>query len=326
MREKIKIYIPYTVPKNKRREYIKNWKIATKNTGRLMMFAGDQKVEHLNDDFFGPGIPKEVADPKNFFEIAKKAHIGVFAPQLGLMAKYADICPKIPIIIKLNSKTNIIKEQAKDPFSNRWHRVDDIVKFKKQSGLNVVGVGYTVYIGSNYESDSFGQAARIVYKAHQEGLLTVIWMYPRGRAVKDEENIHLLAGGTGVGVCLGADFVKIAYPYKKANKETAKKFREVTDAAGRTGVICVGGKKISEKKYLQYLYDQIHISGTQGCAVARNIYQRPLEEAVRMANAISAICLYDYSAADAYKVFTGKEKLKPKKSKLFFRSPSLLSF
>lgn len=323
--KKIKINIPYTVPKNKRKEYVKNWKIATKNTGRLMMFAGDQKVEHMNDDYVGPGIPDEVADPINYFNIAKKAHIGVFATQLGLFAKYADICPKIPIIIKLNSKTNIIKKEDKDPFSNRWYRMDDIIKFKKDTGLNIVGVGYTVYIGSNYESDSFGQAARIVYKAHQEGLLSIIWMYPRGRAVKDEKNIHLLAGGAGVGVCLGADFVKIGYPYDKTTNETAKKFKEVINAAGRTGIICVGGKKIPEKKYLQHLHDQIHISGTRGCAVARNIYQRTLPEAIRMANAISAVCLYDYSAAEAYKIFTGKQELKPKKGfGISFKSP--LSF
>ncbi len=320
--EKTKIYIPYTIPKNKRKEYVKNWKVATKNTGKLMMFAADQKVEHLNDDYVGPKIPEEVADPAHYFKIAKMAHIGVLAPQLGLVAKYADICPKIPLIIKLNSKTNIIKRSAKDPFSNRWYHIEDIITFKKQSGLNIVGVGYTVYIGSNYEPDSFGQAARIISKAHQEGLLAVIWMYPRGQAIKNEENIHLLAGGAGVGVCLGADFVKTNYPYGNPTKETAKKFKEVVKAAGRTGVICVGGKKIAEKKYLKHLHDQIHISGVRGCAVARNIYQRTLPEAIRMANAISAVCLYNYSPSEAYKIFIGKKEFKPKKSfGLTFKSP-----
>lgn len=320
--KKIKINIPYTVPRNKRKAYIKNWRVATKNTGRLMMFAGDQKVEHLNDNYFGPGIPDEVADPRHYFEIAKRANIGFFATQLGLLAKYGDICPKIPYIVKMNSKTNIIKRQHKDPFSNRWLPMEDIVNFKKNSRLNIVGVGYTVYIGSDFEAESFGQAARIIYKAHQEGLLAVIWIYPRGRAVKDEKDIHLLAGGTGVGVCLGADFVKINYPYKGATKETAKKFKEVVNAAGRTGVICVGGKKMTEKAFLQHLHNQIHISGTRGCAVGRNIYQRKLEEAVKMANAISAVALYDYSADDAYKIFTGKAELKVKKcSNISFKSP-----
>jgi fructose-bisphosphate aldolase / 6-deoxy-5-ketofructose 1-phosphate synthase len=217
-----KTFIPFDVPAAKKAEYLKNWEVATHGTGKLMMFACDQKVEHLNDDFSGPGIAKEVADPKHYFEIAKKAHIGVMAAQEGLLSKYGDLCGDIPLIVKVNSKTNLIKREDRDPFSNRWLPMADVVDFKKNSGLNIVGVGYTVYIGSAFESESFGQAARIVYKAHQEGLLAVIWMYARGKSVKNEEDIHLLAGGAGVAVCLGSDFVKIAYPYKSPTIETAK--------------------------------------------------------------------------------------------------------
>lgn len=307
-----KIHIPYTVPKNKRAEYLKNWEIATRGTGKLFMFACDQKVEHLNDDFVGAGLPPEVADPKHYFEIAKRAHIGVLSAQFGLIAKYADICPKVPFIIKVNSKTNIIKKIDRDPFSNRWLAMEDIIDFKKDSGLNIVGVGYTVYIGSEFESESFGQAARIAYKAHQEGMLAVVWMYPRGKAVKNENDIHLLAGGAGVAVCLGADFVKISYPYDKPTIETAKKFKEVVMAAGRSTVIPIGGSKIAEKKFLQQIHNQIHISKTGGVAIGRNIFQRSVDEAIKMADAIAAVALYDYSVADAYRVFQGKSKLKGK--------------
>jgi fructose-bisphosphate aldolase/6-deoxy-5-ketofructose 1-phosphate synthase len=307
-----KINIPYTVPKNKRAEYRKNWEIATRGTGKLFVFACDQKVEHLNNDFVGPGISPEIADPKHYFEIAKQAHIGVFGSQLGLIAKYADICPDVPLLIKANSKTNLIKKSDRDPFSNRWLAMEDVIDFKKDSGLNIIGVGYTVYIGSEFESESFGQAARIIYKAHQEGMLAVIWMYPRGKAVKDENDTHLLAGGAGVAVCLGADFVKINYPYNKPTIETAKNFREVIVAAGRSKVIPIGGAKMPEKQFLQQVHNQIHISGTGGVAIGRNIFQRPLDEAVRMANAIAAVSLYDYSVADAYKIFLGKSKLKSK--------------
>jgi fructose-bisphosphate aldolase / 6-deoxy-5-ketofructose 1-phosphate synthase len=323
-----KINIPFDVPKSKRAEYIKNFQIATHGTGKLLMFACDQKVEHLNDDFSGPGIPSEVADPKHYFEIAKSAHIGVLGSQLGLIAKYADVCPNVPFLIKTNSKTNLINKTDRDPFSNRWLPMNDIIDFKRNSGLNIVGVGYTVYIGSAFESESFGQAARIIYKAHQEGMLAVIWIYARGKAVKNEEDIHLLAGGAGVAVCLGADFVKIVYPYDKPTVETAKKFREVVIAAGRSGVIPIGGPKMSEKKLLQQLHNQIHISGTRGIAIGRNIYQRPLDEAVRMADSIAAVALYDYSVDEAYKIFTGKTKLKVKGVASQNNSPlkSFLSF
>lgn len=306
------IHVPLTVPKNKKKEYIKNYKLATRNTGKMMMFAGDQKVEHLNDDFIGKGMPKEVADPEHYFRIANKAHIGVFATQLGLIAKYGRDYPNIPYLIKVNSKTNLLKTKYKDPFSNIWIHLDEIINFKKQSGLNIVGVGYTIYIGSWYESDMFNQAAHLIYQAHQEGLILVLWMYPRGQAIKNEKDIHLIAGGTGVAVSLGADFVKVNYPYNHNSKQTVRAFKEVVNAAGRTGVICIGGPKKQPKIFLQTLYDQIHIAGTKGNAIGRNIYQRPLDKAIRMANAISAISLYDYTVENAYDIFLGKKKLRVK--------------
>ena len=300
-----------SVPKNKEKEYRKNLEIATRGTGKLMMFAGDQKVEHLNNDFVGPNIPSDVADPEHYFRIASQAKIGVFATQIGLLDMYGRDYPKIPYLIKINSKTNLLTQDQRDPMSERWLQMEDIVQYKKQSKLNIVGVGYTIYLGSWYEADMFGQAARIIHKAHQAGLITVIWIYTRGKSIKpeDETNIHMIAGAAGVAVCLGTDFVKLTYPYDVHSKKVANDYKEVTTAAGRTGVICIGGKKQTCKNFLQCIHDQIHISRTHGVAIGRNIYQRKLDEAIRMANAISAITLYDHSVKDAYDIFTGKKEL-----------------
>ena len=46
-----KLQTPLSVPKNKVSEYKKNWQRATGKSGKLLLFAGDQKLEHLNDDF-----------------------------------------------------------------------------------------------------------------------------------------------------------------------------------------------------------------------------------------------------------------------------------
>jgi fructose-bisphosphate aldolase / 6-deoxy-5-ketofructose 1-phosphate synthase len=303
----MKINIPLSVPKNQEKEYAKNFEMATHGSGRMMMFAGDQKVEHLNEDFFGPNIPIEVADPEHYFKIASKADIGVFATQMGLMAAYGRDYKKINYLVKVNSKTNILEAKYKDPMSSAWTDIDEIIEFKKKSGLNIVGVGYTIYLGSWYEAKMFGEAARLINEAHKHGLLTVLWLYPRGRSVKNEKDTHLIAGGAGVALCLGADFAKVNHPYTKDSKKTAKEFKEVVDAAGRTGVICVGGSKKDEKLFLSSLHDQIHISGTRGSAIGRNIYQRELPEAIRMANAISAIVVRNKSVKEAYDIFKGKK-------------------
>ena len=94
------MHIPLSVPREKEREYQKNFNLATRKTGKMMMFAGDQKVEHLNDDFYGKGIPKEVADPEHYFKIADKARIGVFATQLGLIGRYGRDDQRIPYLVK----------------------------------------------------------------------------------------------------------------------------------------------------------------------------------------------------------------------------------
>ncbi len=278
-------YLPADVPTKKEKEFLKNFKKATGGSGRLMLFAGDQKVEHLNNDFFGKGIPLEDNDPEHLFKIASKANIGVFATQFGLISKYARDYRNIPYLVKLNSKTNIIPYDDKDPYSKEWLSVEDIVDFKKTSGLKILGVGYTLYLGSEYEHEMLTEAANIVHKAHKNGLLAVLWIYPKGKYVKDEHDGHLIAGAAGVGASLGADFIKLKVPYKNG-KFDAKALQEVTTAAGRSGVLCEGGNKIDEKIFLKELYEQIHIGKSRGNGTGRNIHQRELKEAVKMANAI----------------------------------------
>lgn len=299
------VIVPLDVPKAMRETYVKNYMEITKGSGRLMLFAGDQKVEHLNDDFFGAGVPEDDADPEHLFRIAAKSKIGVFATQLGLIARYGMDYRDIPYLVKVNSKTNLVETAQADPFSNLWYDVDQVAEFKENSGLNILGVGYTIYLGSEFEAEMLVQAAQVVYDAHQHGMLSVLWIYPRGTAVKDEKDPHLIAGATGVGACLGSDFVKVNYP-KKEGAKSAEIFKEAVKAAGRTKVVCAGGSSDEAEAFLKKLHDQIHISGAQGNATGRNIHQKTLDEAVRMCNAVYAITVEDTSAEEALKIYRGK--------------------
>ena len=47
------VNIPTDVPKSAHKEYLQNYLAATQHTGNLMLFACDQKIEHLNGDFYG---------------------------------------------------------------------------------------------------------------------------------------------------------------------------------------------------------------------------------------------------------------------------------
>jgi DhnA family fructose-bisphosphate aldolase class Ia len=298
------VVVPLDVPKNLRDKYVKNYLTITRDSGRLMLFAGDQKVEHLNDDFYGKGIHPDDNEPEHMFRIASKAKIGVFATQLGLISRYGMDYPKVPYLVKLNSKTHLIKTAQSDPFSNELVGVEQVIDFKENSGLNILGVGYTIYLGSEYEPEMLRQAAQIIYEAHQHGLITVLWIYPRGKAIKDEKDPHLIAGATGVASCLGTDFVKINYP-KKEGCESKEILKEAILAAGRTKVVCAGGGSDDVKVFLSKLYDQLAISGASGNATGRNIHQKSLPEAIKMCNAIYAITVEGKGVEEALKIYNG---------------------
>nr|QNO55649.1 fructose-bisphosphate aldolase/6-deoxy-5-ketofructose 1-phosphate synthase [Methanosarcinales archaeon ANME-1 ERB7] len=296
------VIVPLDVPKAAQEDYTKNYLAITRDTGRLMIFAGDQKVEHLNDDFFGEGIHLDNSDPEHLFKVASQVKIGVFATQLGLIARYGMHYPGVPYLVKLNSKTNLVKTTQSDPISQQWLDVQQVVDFRNNSGLNILAVGYTVYPGSEYEAEMFRQAAQIVYNAHQYGLITVLWMYPRGKAVADEKDPHLIAGATGISACLGGDFTKVNYP-KKEGYEPAEILKEAINAAGRTKVICAGGSSVDVGSFLKRLHDQIHISGAAGNATGRNIHQKSLKDAIRMCNAIYAITVEEASEEEAIRIY-----------------------
>jgi DhnA family fructose-bisphosphate aldolase class Ia len=133
------------------------------------------------------------------------------------------------------------------------------------------------------------QAAQVVIEAHKNGLLVILWMYPRGKSIKNEMSADIIAGATGVGVCLGADFVKINTPKTKAGLQNTKALKQATRAAGKTGVLCSGGTRKDTKRFLKELYEQIHFGGTRGCAVGRNIHQKNLHDAVSFCKSIAAI-------------------------------------
>jgi len=302
---KCEVHVTLDVRKSVRECYINNYLSITRKSGRLMLFAGDQKVEHLNDDFYGGGIHPDDSDPEHLFRIASQAKIGVFATQLGLIARYGSDYPNVPYLVKLNSRTNLVKTSQTDPFSQQWYSVKQIIDFRDNNGVNIAAVGYTIYLGSEYEAEMLRQAAQIVYDAHTYGLVTVLWIYPRGKAVNDERDPHLIAGATGVAACLGSDFVKVNYP-EKEGFESKEIFKEAIQAAGRTRVVCAGGSSDNVESFLKRLYDQIHVSGAAGNATGRNIHQKSLDDAVRMCNAIYAITIEGKSVEEALRIYHSK--------------------
>ena len=206
----------------------------------------------------------------------------------------------------MNAKTNIVGGSQDDPYSPQLYELDAVLAMR-EAGVNIVGIGYTIYLGSEYESTMMAEAGELIAQAHANGLLVVLWIYPRGKAVKAEKDPALIAGAAGVALCPRPGFVKVNPPKPEDGRTPAEALKVASTAAGRTGLVCAGGSTVDAETFLTQLYDQIHVGGADGNATGRNIHQRSLDEAVRLTKAISAITLADWAVADALAVFNGEK-------------------
>ena len=298
------VRVPLDVMPEFKDVYRDNYMAATRGTGRLMLFACDQKFEHLNKDFYGEGIDPADADPEHLFRIGAKGTIGVLAAQRGLIARYGEDYPNINYLVKMNSKTNLVKTSQSDPYSPMLSDLESVLDMR-DAGINIVGLGYTIYLGSEFEAQMVEEAGQLIAEAHANGLIVVLWIYPRGKAVTAEKDACLIAGAAGCALCLGADFVKVNPPAATESATSAELLKQASLAAGRTGLVCAGGSTVDAETFLTQLWEQIHVGGADGNATGRNIHQRSLEEAVRLTKAISAITLSDYDVQEALDVFKG---------------------
>lgn len=194
------------------------------------------------------------------------------AVQKGLAEKYyqKDVY-KTPLVVKLNGKTNYHK--GEELFSPQNCSVEQAIR------LGASGVGYTVYVGSERENESFVEFSRIVEQAHGAGLPVIMWAYPRGRHIGEaEHSTENLAYAARISLELGADMVKLAYTGDVGS------MKWVVKVAGKTKVLAVGGSKTDEETILKRTRE-IREAGAAGWAMGRNIWQadNPNEIAARIA-------------------------------------------
>ena len=228
--------------------------------GKALFLAYDQGLEHGPTDFNDKNV-----NPEYILDIAKKGRYNAVILQKGIVEKYLDKIKreKIPLIVKLNGKTNLVKGE---PISTQLCTVEEAIKFGARA------VGYTIYLGSKYEGIMMKEFEKIQREAHEKNLPVIAWIYPRGKAVKRKNSSELMAYAARAGLELGADIIKIKY---NGNK---KDLKWAVENAGRTKVVIAGGMKKEEKVLLKQVREIIS-SGAIGLAIGRNIWQnkRPLK-------------------------------------------------
>lgn len=236
---------------------------------KALFLAYDQGLEHGPADF-----DDESVDPKKILEIADSGYFTGVVLQKGIAEKYYfGQNYKVPLIVKLNGKTNLVKDE--DPYSPQVCSVDEALSY------GAGAVGYTIYIGSEFETQMIKEFGEIEQDAEKLGIPVIAWMYPRGRNIPDESDPKIIAYAARVGLELGADIVKIRYTGDPVS------FRWVVQNAGETKIVVMGGAKEDEKTFLERTRVVME-QGAIGLAVGRNVWQsaNPLATAEKVAKII----------------------------------------
>ena len=223
--------------------------------GKVLLLAYDQGFEHGPTDFNDKNV-----DPSYIMEIAKNGYYTGLVFQEGVAAKYYQKESGVPLIVKLNGKTSFYGEE---PLSLQLCTVE------KAAELGAIGVGYTIYVGSEHEEQMLVEFSKIEDEAHAKGMIVIAWMYPRGKKVAGREaDRDVVAYGARIGMELNADFVKVPYT------GDVEGFSWVVRAAGKTGVLAQGGKKVDWDN-LDLEIEGAMKAGARGIAIGRNVWQDP---------------------------------------------------
>jgi class I fructose-bisphosphate aldolase len=222
--------------------------------GKALFLAYDQGLEHGPTDFNDKNV-----DPNFIINIAKKGKYTGVVFQKGIAKKYNKEIKKsrIPLIVKLNGKTNLFKGE---PISRQLCTVEEAIR------LGAKAVGYTIYIGSDYEDEMLQEFSKIEKQAHSKGLPVITWIYPRGKSIKRKSKKELMAYSARTGLEIGADIIKIQY------NGNLKDLKWAIKSAGKTKIVIAGGVKKGERELLRQV-KEIMQTECIGLAIGRNIWQ-----------------------------------------------------
>ncbi len=286
---------------------INNGRLA--GTGYLSILPVDQGIEHSAGASFAPN--PIYFDPENIIKLAIEGGCNAVASTLGILGavsrKYAH---KIPFIVKINHNELLTYPNK---FDQRL-----FASVQQVFNMGAVGVGATIYYGSEESSRQIDEVSQAFEIAHELGLFTVLWTYLRNPAFKKEGiDYHLSADLTGqanyLGATIEADIIKQKQPennggynafkfgkthplvYEKLTSDNPidlTRYQVINCYMGRVGLINSGGA--SGKNDLQQAVKTAVINkraGGMGLITGRKAFQKPMKVGVELFNTIQDIYL-----------------------------------
>ncbi len=259
--------------------------------GTMMFLPIDQGLEHGPRDFF-PNPAS--ADPDFELKLAIDGNYTGIVYQIGIAQKYMyKFAGQVPLVLKLNGKTEIPTDNA--PLSPLLAGVEDAVR------LGAKAIGYTLYVGSARQDEDFKQFAAVRKEAEAAGMPIIVWSYPRGEFVDGKggkDSFYAIDYAIRVAAELGSDVIKVNLPktgiateklgkmpkeYVEVNSSMSNEqaAAAVVRSAGRSLVLFSGGEKNDDADLINKAKLAMD-SGATGLIFGRNMWQRPMDQALDM--------------------------------------------
>ena len=280
-------------------------------TGYVSILPVDQGIEHSA----GASFAKNPAyfDPENIVKLAIEGGCNGVASTLGVLGavarKYAH---KIPFLMKFNHNEFL-------SYPNSFDQIR-FASIKQGFDMGAVGVGATIYFGSEESKRQLQEVTTMFQQAHELGMFTVLWCYLRNPGFKkDGVDYHAAADLTGqanhLGVTIEADIIKQKLPennggynafagYGKTHKSVYDKLTtdhpidltrwQVANCyLGRAGLINSGGESKGAGDLAAAVKTAIvnKRAGGTGLISGRKAFQRPMAEGIQLLNAIQDVYL-----------------------------------
>jgi len=259
--------------------------------GTALFLPYDQGLEHGPRDFFGN---RAAADPRYVLDLAVEGGFNGVVLQVGLAEKhYGAYAGEIPLVLKLNGKTDIPSDAA--ALSPLNAEVEAAVR------LGADAVGYTLYVGTPAQESDFTQLRRVRRDAIRFGMPLIVWAYPRGRAIEDKggrDSFYAVDYAARVASELGADMVKLNFPHPEKNTDVPAPYgdawtadeaiRHVVRSAGNTLVLVSGGSRAHDETMLAKAARSMD-AGTTGLIFGRNVWQRDHADSLRFVSRLREI-------------------------------------
>lgn len=283
-------------------------------TGYLSILPVDQGIEHAG----GASFAKNPAyfDPENIVKLAIQGGCNAVASTYGVLGavarKYAH---KIPFILKINhnellSFPNTHEQILFASIQNAWD-------------MGCVGVGATIYFGSQDSNRQLQEITEAFAQAHELGMATILWCYVRNSAFKingvnHEASADLTGQANHLGVTIEADIIKQKLPtsnggYAALNMGSSSygkfddriytklasdhpidlaRYQVANCYMGRCGLINSGGASGANDLQQAVMTAVVNKrAGGMGLISGRKAFQRPMDEGIGILNAIQNVYL-----------------------------------